>query len=345
MGAEPKRILLIRTDRLGDVVLTLPMLGVIRRALPGAHIAMMLRRYTGSIVEGHRDVDEILWYDGPEGFLPFGRMLARLREGRFDAAIAVHPRLRIAALLVLAGIPLRIGSGYRYYSFLFNRRVYEHRKDARRHELEYNLELLRPLGVDVPELGGQAEFGIAVVPESRERVRGLLAGGGVGAPFVVLHPGTGKSAREWSSEKIGELGSRITGGGMALVVTGTREEEDLVRGIARRSGAFGLAGVLTLKDLAALLQMASVVVSHSTGPLHLAVALGTPVVGLYPQLTAMSARRWGPYSRRSRVHVPDRPVDCRDCEDGRLCACMESITVDEVLASVEALVKLRREEG
>jgi heptosyltransferase-3 len=345
VGAEPKRILLVRTDRLGDVILTLPMVGALRRALPRAHIAMLLRRYTGAIVEGHGDVDEILWYDRPKGQVPFGAMLARLREGRFDSAIAVYPRLRIAALLFLAGIPIRAGSGYRYYSFLFNRRVYEHRKDARRHELEYNLELLRPFGIDVPDLRGEAEFGIAVPPESIQRVRQLLAERGVGAPFAVLHPGTGKSAREWPREKLGELGARIAREGMAVVVTGTGEEGDLVREVARLSGGCGLAGVLTLKELAALLRMAAVVISHSTGPLHLAVAVGTPVVGLYPQLTAMSARRWGPYTGRSRVHMPDRSAECRDCEDGGPCACMESITVDSVLASVDAMVKLRREEG
>jgi heptosyltransferase-2 len=350
LGNEPRRILVVRTDRLGDVILTLPMVSAIRRAYPGARIAMLLRRYTGAIVEGHRDVDEILWYDGPQGPLPFGTMLLRLRRGKFDAAVAVHPRLRIAALLVLAGIALRIGSGYRFYSVLFNRRVYEHRRDARRHELEYNMNLLRPLGIEPPDLHGEAEFGITVPPESRQRVEELLAQRGVRPPFAVLHPGTGKSAREWPRTKIGELGARIARDmGMAVVVTGSEPERDLVREVAAGVGpsSVPLAGVLSLKDLAALLQMATVWIGHSTGPLHLAVAVGTPVVALYPQLTAMSPRRWGPYGRRSRVHVPDRPADCRECEHDQagVCACMESITVDSVMASVDAMRKLRREEG
>jgi ADP-heptose:LPS heptosyltransferase len=253
-------------------------------------------------------------------------------------------------LLFRAGIRLRIGSGFRYYSVLFNRRVYEHRRDARKHELEYNLNLLRPLGIDPPDLQGEAEFGIVIPPASVQRVDGLLAERGVRTPFAVLHPGTGKSAREWSRAKIGELGGRIVQErGMAVVVTGLEREGDLVRDIAARVGpaAVPLAGVLTVKELAALIRKATVWVGHSTGPLHLAVAVGTPVVALYPQLTAMSPRRWGPYGRRCRVHVPDRSADCRECEHDPegLCPCMESISVDSVLASVGAMCALAREGG
>jgi heptosyltransferase-3 len=344
VSVEPERILVVRTDRLGDVILTLPLVSVLRRAYPHAHLAMLLCRYTGAIVEGHRDVDEILWYDEPEGVVPFGRMLSRLRRGSFDVAIAVYPRFRIAALLFFSGIGIRIGSGFRLYSVLFNRRVYEHRKDARRHELEYNLNLLRPLGITPPDLGGEAEFGIVIPAASRERVEGLLKQSGIRRPFAVLHPGTGKSAREWSRAKIGELGSRIGEDlGMPVVVTGTDAEANLVHEVAARAGdsAVELAGVLSLKDLAALLELASVWVGHSTGPLHLAVAVGTPVVGLYPQRTAMSARRWGPYTRWSRVHVPDKPEDCTDCDNGtkEVCACMESISVESVVRSVAEIRK------
>jgi ADP-heptose:LPS heptosyltransferase len=344
MSDEPERILIVRTDRLGDVILTLPLISVLRRAYPRAHLAVLLRRYTGSIVEGHRDVDEILWYDGPEGMVPFGEMLRQLRRGAFDVAIAVYPRFRIAALLFLSGIGIRIGSGFRFYSFLFNRRVYEHRRDAKRHELEYNLNLLKPLGITPPEPGGEAEFGIVIPAASRERAEGLLRRAGIERPFAVLHPGTGKSAREWSRAKIGELGARIGEDlGMPVVVTGMGSEADLVHEVAARAGhaAVELAGELSLMDLAALLQRASVWVGHSTGPLHLAVAVGTPVVGLYPQLTAMSARRWGPYTRRSRVHVPDKPKDCSECEGGTkgICACMESISVESVVQSVAEIRK------
>ncbi len=348
--SEPGRILVVRTDRLGDVILTLPLVSALRRNFPRAHIALLLRHYTGSIVEGHRDIDEVLWCDGPEGELPFRTMLVQLRRARFDAAIAVYPRFRIAALLFLSRIPIRIGSGFRFYSLFFNRRVLEHRKDAKRHELEYNLNLLRPLGVEPPLPGGEVDFGIVVPEESRVRVEGLLSAAGIGAgrAFAVLHPGTGKSAREWPRAKMEELGARIGKElGMPVVVTGTASEGEMVRGVAAHigPGALPLAGILSLKELAALLQRASVWIGNSTGPLHLAVAVGTPVVGLYPQLRAMSARRWGPYTRRSRVHVPDKPESCRECEDDPRgnCACMESITVDSVMASVDAMRRLPQE--
>jgi ADP-heptose:LPS heptosyltransferase len=98
-------------------------------------------------------------------------------------------------------------------------------------------------------------------------------------------------------------------------------------------------GKCTLKELAALIGASSLFVSNSTGPLHLAVAMGTPVVGLYPQHTAMSAKRWGPYTGNSAVFVPERPLDCNTCvEHNSACECMATITVEAVLAAARSLL-------
>ena len=119
-----QRILIVRTDRLGDVVLTLPLLPVLRRRYPTAHIAMLLRRYTGEIVKGNPYANELLWYDDDNGLVPFRKMSHVLRKENFDAVIVVYPTLRLAFLMFWSRIPVRIGTGYRYYSFLFNRRVF-----------------------------------------------------------------------------------------------------------------------------------------------------------------------------------------------------------------------------
>ena len=118
------------------------MLPALRECFPDAHIAMLLRHYTGDVVRGNPYVSELIWYDNEAGLVPFGEMVATLREREFDVAIVVYPRFRLAWLMWRSGIPLRVGTGYRYYSVLFNKKVFEHRKDAQRHELEYNLNLL-----------------------------------------------------------------------------------------------------------------------------------------------------------------------------------------------------------
>lgn len=344
-----KRILLVRTDRLGDVILTLPMLAALRKCFPDAYIALLLRRYTGELLVGNPHVNELLWYDENDELVPFGSMCATLRERQFDAAIVVYPRLRLAWLLFRSGIPIRVGTGYRYYSFLFNRRVYEHRKDALKHEVEYNLNLLSAIGCRAEE-DSPKEFLIAIPPQCRLNVHEMLKE--LHLPlkgFMILHPGSGGSAREWSAENFGMLAVRVAkSAGLKVVVTGGRGEEEKVSDVIRRAEgvAIPIVGTLSIKEFAVLIESAKVFVSNSTGPLHLAVAMGTPVVGLFPQHTAMSARRWGPYTERKRVLVPAKPLDCRICfRNGKPCECMASISVEAVAAAILSMLEVKEHSG
>lgn len=322
-------------------MLTLPLLPLIRNCFPEAHLAILLKRYAGDIVEGNPYLNELIWYDTERGLIPFVQILRQLRAKRFDAAVVVYPRFRLARLIALAGIPLRIGTGYRYYSVLFNRRVYEHRKLGEKHELEYNMGLLRQLGCN---LQGGPEFSISIPPEARKRAKDLIRKSG-GRPVVVIHPGSGGSAREWPAYKFGELAARLVHEEkLSLLVTGTSKEADAVDTVVAASGgkAVSLLDMLSVKELAALLEASSLFIGNSTGPIHIAAAMGTPVVGLYPQHTAMSVRRWGPWTPKKRLFVPTKPVDCRDCEGipGSPCSCMESIAVDEVLSGVREILSL-----
>lgn len=347
---------MVRTDRLGDVILTLPMLPALRSCFPDAHIAMLLRRYTGEVLEGNPYVDELIWYDRnsnpaqpSHGLIPFNEMCTVLRERKFDAAVVVYPRFRLAWLMFRAGIPLRIGTGYRLYSFLFNRRVYEHRKDAKRHEVEYNLNLLRELNCTLPN-DFRPEFVVDVPAHAEEKVRQVLQAAGVAdAPFAVIHPGSGGSAREWPTGNFGVLASRLNSElGLRVIVTGTKGEAGKIAEVVQASEgqAIALEESLSIKEFAALIRSAKIFLSNSTGPLHLAVAMGTPVIGLFPQHTAMSARRWGPYTEKKIVFVPDRPLDCNVCiENQTACECMATITVDQVFASAMSLLNRTRQGG
>jgi ADP-heptose:LPS heptosyltransferase len=335
---HPERILLVRTDRLGDVVLTLPMLPVLRAAFPRAHIAMLLTKYTGEIVKGNPYVDELIWYGDEGDVVPFRTMVQEIRKRRFDAVIVARPTPRLAWLMYRAGIPLRIGTGYRYYSVLFNRRVYEHRSDAKRHEVEYNLNLLKELSCSVET---SPQFLITIPPEAEQAVnaRLRLLGATPGKDMAILHPGSGGHARDWSAGNFGRLAERLARErGLQVCVTGGKGEEQIVAEVVRtsRDKAVSLAGTLSLKELAALIRDARVFVSNSTGPLHIAVAVGTPVVGMYPRQLAMSATRWGPYTDRKRVLTPQGPDDCAACDGrrGEPCTCMDKITVEEVYQAI-----------
>ena len=336
--------MIVRTDRLGDVVLTLPLLPILRQQFPRAFLAMLVGRYAGGIVEGNPSVNDILWYDD-DGGLPvaFGAMLRTLRLMRFDACVVVHPTARLALLMFLAGIPVRVGSGYRWYSLLFSQRVFTHRKTAERHELEYNIELLARLGCPIPE-EIKPEFAITIGKDSSDHVAGLLAKRGIapGEHYAVIHPGSGGSSREWPQERLGDLARVLLRDHVKyVVVTGTAREADRVAAVVRHAGknAVGMAGELSLKDLAALISRSDLFVSNSTGPLHVAVAVGAPVVCFYPQLPVMGPRRWGPYTKNARVLVPRMPVDCSACEGKKgPCSCMASISVEEAAAAAADLL-------
>ena len=146
-----KRFLLIRTDRVGDTILTFPAVTALRNNYPEACISFLAQPYTVPLFEQYTGIDQLLSYEphgrhkGWKGLL---KLSSELQELNFDAAILFYPRPELAFALLKAKIPLRIGTGYRWYSFLMNRRIYEHRNDYRKHESEYNLSLLESLMSD-----------------------------------------------------------------------------------------------------------------------------------------------------------------------------------------------------
>jgi heptosyltransferase-2 len=249
----------------------------------------------------------------------------------------------------LAGIPVRVGTGYRWYSWLFNRRVYEHRKDARRHELEYNLNLLQAIGGEAAP--GEFRPTMPVGELARERARSVLASIGIdpAETLVLLHPGSGGSARDWPWRRFGELARRLKAlPSTRVVVTGGRGEKGLVERVLEVAGegVLGLAEELDLRGFTGIIAKASLFVSNSTGPIHIAAAVGTPVIGFYPQVKPLGAERWGPYTDRRTIFTPEgRSPSCTDCvgAPGTDCACMDSIDVGRVYEA--AVAALRRTHG
>lgn len=331
-----QNILVVRTDRIGDVVLSLPMIASLRTCFPSARKAMLLRSYTKDIAEGYEGLNAILLYDAEGEEKPFVSMLAEVRRERFDVVVISYPTFRLALLMFLARIPVRVGTGYRWYSLLFNRKVFEHRRTAEKHELEYNLSLLNSLGCRDQT---KPSITLKVPPWAVERAREERRELGIGEDesVVILHPGSGGSARDWSPERFGGLARLLSGRGYRVVVTGTGKEEALMQRVVQSSGgrALPIRRELSLQELAGFLQSARLVVANSTGPLHVAAAVGTPVIGLYPPIPECSPTRWGPWTEKSAVFVAD-PQRCPRCRGGRCQGndCMDQI--DELRVSEAA---------
>jgi len=342
-----KKILVIRTDRIGDVVLSTPMLTALKSRFPHSHITMMVRPYTREIVDGHPDVDEILVFDervisDKDAYRSFVR---EIRNRRFDVAITVYPTFRLARLIFASKIPVRLGTGYRWYSFLFNRRVYEHRKSSLRHELEYNLRLLQNIDVPYPET---IEFKFYIPPRALQRARDWLASNDIDPArdkIALIHPGSGGSALDWPLEKFSQLCDALSQiRGVNVILTGGPNEQALVDKVHQltQSRPIRAVSIFSIKEMAALIKLSHLFVANSTGPLHIAVAVGTEVIGFFCPLIPCLPRRWGPYGRiADSVLMPERDA-CKKCarNDCKNWNCMEMIPVEMALQMAKIKLKV-----
>ena len=341
-----KNILLVRTDRIGDVILSLPCAAFLKRAIPGVKVTFLAREYTAPLVRMSPDVDEVL-VDDPANS---ARELAeKLRRSRFDAVILLHPTSRLARALWLARIPVRVGTAYRLYSILLNRRIKQHRKYSLKHELEHNLELVaKGLKLEyLTDSGQRTAFAPKIViPE--DLITSALAKAKVGeqGSYIVVHPGSGGSAMDWPPERFAELIDQMsslgTGNGKwGVVVTLGPGEEPLKAKLKSflKAEPVWVTG-LSLPELAAVLSQARLVIANSTGPLHIATAAGTKVIGLFCPVVPCHPKRWGPYGDGHAVIMPDPDKICKECP-GPSCPqydCMRSIPVSKVVEQAQRML-------
>ena len=203
------------------------------------------------------------------------------------------------------------------------------------------LALASALGADVSEVS----FRIPVLPKAAERVTNLLNEMGIDPDksLIIVHPGSRGSALEWPRRAFGQLTDRlVTELNSQVILTGGKGEQNVINDVLRSitKKVWTLIDCLTLKELVALLARADLVIANSTGPLHLAAATGTSVIGIYPPCSPMHARRWGPYGQLDSVLIPDVP-ECRRCVETSCVYwnCMERISVDRVFQMADDKIR------
>lgn len=333
------RILIIRTDRIGDVVLSTPVIRNLRLAFPGAHLGMMVRPEHRELVEGNPDLNAVFLYDkngAEKSWLGTVRFARRLKEHRFDTAIILHSTRRVLITAWLAGIRRRVGYARRLPWLLTDAVPYV-KPVGDRHELDYNLDLLRRIGVEPKN----RELFVPTTLAQEKKVEQFLAGAGLaGTPLVVLHPGASCPSKRWPAERFAAAGDLLVQrtGAKIMVVAGAdgiqqgREVLDRMR-----SPAVAALNAFSLGELVCLFRKARCLVSNDSGPVHLAGAAGTPVVSIFGRWGGgLSPARWGPTGSNSIVIHHDigcRPCLAHDCTIGF--ACLKAVSVDEVLGAAE----------
>jgi ADP-heptose:LPS heptosyltransferase len=324
-----KRIVISRTDSIGDVLLTLPVVSWFKEQFPHCHITFLCKAYTAPIVRCHQKVDEVLILDELEK-LNLQEQIAFIKQKKYDAIIHVFPRKELAKLFKQAAVPFRVGTSHRVYHWLnCNIRPNFTRKKSPLHEAQLNFELVRPFGLtEIPSIENinaktkdlkiKPQVLPVIVPQDKKN------------GIVILHPKSQGSAREWPMEKYIHLAKELTVKNYVVCFTGTEKEGLLFRDkIPADENIIDTTGLLSIDQLMFLIKESKALVACSTGPLHIAGYAGIRAIGLFSPKVPIHPGRWKPLGEQSTTLVFDS--ECKTCAADKPCNCIEKISVQAVL--------------
>ncbi len=311
-----QRFLVIKLADLGDAVLALPALQALRQTYPHARIEVLTTPVGSQVFRLSPAVDGVIVleknrYDrpaqaiDPRGWLPLLRLVVRLRRGRYDAAILLHHltlpfgRVKYRALLLAAGAPVRAGLDNGTGTFLSH--TVPDLGFGAKPEWQYALDVVKTVGV----VGDGGPPRLALPDEARQEAAALLRSHPGAGPLVVLHPGVGPygPGRAWAPERFGALARGLLAAGCRVVVTGTERERPLAGPTLAVDGVLDLIGRTGVATLAGVLERATLVIGADSGVLHLATAVGAPVLAIFGPSNVAA---WAPYGARIQ-RVDDRP--------------------------------------
>ncbi len=296
--SDISKILILRPDRLGDVLLTLPAVYNVKSAYPDAEIYYLCRKYTSPILKSYQLINDVLIFPEDEDKDSIHQLVGEMSDLNFDLAIHLLPKASLAKASYQAKINYRLGMGYRLYSIFYNLRQFEHRKYNDYHEAEYNLRMLGLL--DISTAYSEKSYGqFAFKPEDETKANIYIQEVFGTDPYILIHPGSGGSSKDWPLDHYIDLIKLLNQWNMYKIgVTGTDAEKQLLAPLLN-SGLeiVDLSGQLDLIQLSLITKKSSLFISNSTGPLHLAVAMGTPVLGFYVAAFDLGPKRWGPFMR------------------------------------------------
>ncbi len=310
------RILLIQLKRIGDVILTTPVLAALRDALPDSKLTLAIDANAAGLAEAI-PADEVLVRRPRD--LGFWR---RIVAGQFDIALDLTGNDRSALVTALSRAPRRI-SYQRFANKPFRRWIYTDFVDSSvrdRHTVDHHTDLLQSLGIDVEYTPSRLDLPASAHSEAEA----ALARHQVSEPFTVIHPGTARAEKYWPAEHWTRLIPKLTG---PVVLTGSNdsaEQSHIAKILSPK--IINVAGSLSLLGTAALIQRASLVIAVDSAPVHLADALGTPVIALFGPT---NPHHWGPRGVHAKVVTPASDISPRTPRHK-----MSKISVESVLAAI-----------
>ena len=349
-----RRVLAIRLDNLGDVLVTTPAIHAMKEFLPSAELTLLAGPVGAQVARLNPDIDDVIvyqapwmdpWHKLPQDSQREQEMIATIREKRFDAAIIFtsfrQSPLPAAYLCYLADIPLRAAASIDGPGSLLTTR---HKHPERMmHEVERGLDLVGAIGFTTDNRA----LVLQVPVEAREQIDAILARQGVNrrCPLVVVHPGCSMPARTYPWEMYVEvIDLLVAESGATVLLTGAEDERELVKRIVSklrkdsRQAVHTFVGTLPFPALCALIEVADLTITNNTGPMHISAAVKTPVVALFALTNP--PEQWGPWQVPHRLLNVDVP--CRICYS-RVCPykheCLRLVTPEMVVEAATSLLQ------
>jgi heptosyltransferase I len=333
------RILIVRLSAIGDVIHGIPFLCALRKALPHSFIAWLAEGSMGDVLDGHPALDQLIrvprrWWKSPRAVWAMRYQLRRLN---FDIAIDLQCLTKSAAAAWFSGAPRRIGKrgveGRELSRWIHNELV----ETSGSHVLEHYLSMLHPLGIRT----NTVEFNLPERAADAHAIEAFLRSNGLtGQRFAVLNPGAGWPSKIWPAERYGALARHLlqTHGVRSIAMWGVPAELPMAEKIVANSGgASQLAPPTTMTQLDALCRRAVLFIGSDTGPMHLAVAVGTPTISMHGPSRADWCGAYGPNNIRLQVRYEDgSSLERRQASD----AAMRAITVEMAADACDRLLRI-----
>ncbi|MDQ3193376.1 MAG: glycosyltransferase family 9 protein [Bacteroidota bacterium] len=332
-----KRILVVRTDRVGDVIMITPLIREIRKTFPDAYIASLTTPNTADILINNPYLDLSLTDDFKKN--TFWKVIKEIHKQKFTHGLLVMPTERAAYQMYFGRVKYRIGVGKKLYELItFMKSVSRNKYIPLRHEADYSMDLARAIGVKTNDLTPE----IFLKSEEREAVRRILVRAGVneGDFKVIVHTGSGNSSRNWSEEKYFRLIETILEKKNDVKIILTANEMSLsfkekVKMLNNDSVIFENENINRLRDLISIIANADLLIASSTGPLHVASALNVKTIGLYCHRRMNCAMHWGALGCKAlNLEVSKEYCDLNCSIDKEICNFEEGISIDEVLKNI-----------
>ncbi|MDD5680770.1 MAG: lipopolysaccharide heptosyltransferase II, partial [Candidatus Omnitrophica bacterium] len=331
-----KKILIVNVNWLGDVIFSTPFIRAVREAYPDSYIACMVVPRCKELLETNSRINELILYDedGHERSL-IGKMrfASRLKKDKFDMAFILHRSFTRALITRMAGIKERIGYDTKGRGILLTKKVGH--PDSDLHKVEYFLKLAGAVGADI----SKKNYEFFITDADRKKADALLSSLGINAGdrFVVLNPGGNWDPKRWPAENFSKLGDMLAVKyGVKIVISGQEKDKKLAADISGRMKhkAALICGKTRLRELAAIMEKAKLVISGDSGPMHIAVSVGTNTIAIFgptdPEIT-------GPYGGNNYVIIKKDigcKVPCYDltCRENR---CMKAVSAEDIMKKIE----------